>query len=288
MFSANLTCALTPLWQVTGQRLPYGALCDEWSIGVCVYMMLSGSPPFPSPSATLTGEFQMRVLRGRLEFPEREWASISTTAKAFVSALLTVDPGQRATCARALAHPWLAGVTMQSVLGRSPTIAGASDAVHAHAGGAAGPAGSGAAGGAGAGSRMALTMEDNNLFRRRTQRRAATIVPATPALGDDDENGHATPLAVPPLRTSSPPTDRSRSASRAASPQPCVQAFRTMDLALTLSCSAPAILHDAAAGLNIADVTLVRGEESADESDDSADEAEMRSCSTPTPLGHMD
>lgn len=302
--------------KVTGQRLPYGALCDEWSIGVCVYMMLSGSPPFPSASASLTGEYQMRVLRGRLEFPERDWAGVSTAAKAFVSTLLTVDPGQRATCARALAHPWLAGVTLQGIAARAPASsadgcglrpvgsggahmalgafgagaaavqigAGAGPGVLAGAGGVGAVAGAGA--GPGMGGRLVLTLEDNNIFRRRTQRRTANNPVAMETNDNADEDGHATPIAIPPssLHAPSPAADRSRSTSRASSPQLGAQAFRDTHLPLTLSCSAPAVMDDS--GLAGPDITIVqsRGNESSDdESDD-----DMRGCSTPTPLDTME
>lgn len=47
-------------------------------------------------------------MRGDFAFqPSEYWRDVSSTARDFVRACLTVDPAKRLTCEQALEHPWL-------------------------------------------------------------------------------------------------------------------------------------------------------------------------------------
>ena len=48
---------------------PYNESCDFWSIGVILYILLCGFPPFYGPEAK---QYDM-IMRGRYSFPARYW-----------------------------------------------------------------------------------------------------------------------------------------------------------------------------------------------------------------------
>jgi serine/threonine protein kinase len=84
---------------------PYGLAADMWSIGVILYVLLCGYPPFRAK--TQADQFK-KVVQGKFDFPEHKvWGSISAEAKDLVSRLITLDPTQRLTAEQALKHPWM-------------------------------------------------------------------------------------------------------------------------------------------------------------------------------------
>lgn len=82
----------------------YGQLVDMWSIGVIVYILLSGTPPFYDENENK--QFDM-IMKGEYEFPDDAWGNISSNAKNFVRSLLQVDPINRSNAQKALNHPWV-------------------------------------------------------------------------------------------------------------------------------------------------------------------------------------
>ncbi|KNC50176.1 CAMK protein kinase [Thecamonas trahens ATCC 50062] len=83
----------------------YDLSVDMWSLGVVLYTMLAGFPPFYSTS---TRKLLKKIKRGRFNFPSPYWDGISDAAKNLVCGLLNVDVTARLSAAEALAHPWLA------------------------------------------------------------------------------------------------------------------------------------------------------------------------------------
>jgi len=82
----------------------YGREVDMWSIGVIVYILLCGFPPFyeeelPRLFAT--------IMAGRYDFPSPWWDTVSADAKDLVNKLLVVDPKKRLTAEQVLKHPWI-------------------------------------------------------------------------------------------------------------------------------------------------------------------------------------
>ena len=57
-----------------------------WSLGVIIYIMLCGYPPFYSetPSKQLSKLMKRKILAGQYEFPAEDWSHISDRAKGLV------------------------------------------------------------------------------------------------------------------------------------------------------------------------------------------------------------
>ncbi|XP_037287812.2 MAPK interacting serine/threonine Lk6 kinase isoform X1 [Rhipicephalus microplus] len=103
-----------------GEAHTYDKRCDLWSLGVIIYILLCGYPPFygrcGSSCGWERGEFCQAcqdqlftsIQEGWYDFPDRDWASISDEAKDLISHLLVKDASQRYTAEEVLAHPWVA------------------------------------------------------------------------------------------------------------------------------------------------------------------------------------
>uniref|UniRef100_A0A6U4GMV5 Protein kinase domain-containing protein n=1 Tax=Phaeomonas parva TaxID=124430 RepID=A0A6U4GMV5_9STRA len=83
---------------------PYGVCADVWSLGVIIYIILCGYPPFHHAKM---GTLFKLICRGQFKFYDEEWSSVSSEAKDLIKRMLTVDTRQRITARQALNHPWL-------------------------------------------------------------------------------------------------------------------------------------------------------------------------------------
>mmetsp|Transcript_11129 Transcript_11129/g.16398 ORF Transcript_11129/g.16398 Transcript_11129/m.16398 type:complete len:321 (+) Transcript_11129:186-1148(+) len=82
----------------------YDEAVDMWSIGVILYILLCGFPPFYSEK---TAELFQQIINGRFDFPSPYWDKVSKEAKDLVMKLLCVDPKKRYTPQQCLEHPWI-------------------------------------------------------------------------------------------------------------------------------------------------------------------------------------
>jgi len=85
----------------------YGKACDLWSLGVILYVMLAGIPPFDDNSGDLSENVQDAIY----EFPDEQWSGISEEAKELIRELLQPDPKKRLGVDGALASAWMQGKT---------------------------------------------------------------------------------------------------------------------------------------------------------------------------------
>ncbi|WOK94194.1 calcium-dependent protein kinase 10-like [Canna indica] len=82
----------------------YGPEADVWSIGIIIYILLVGVPPFWAESEQ---DIFDEVLNGTLNLHSDPWPSISVSAKDLVRKILVRDPKKRLTAHEVLCHPWV-------------------------------------------------------------------------------------------------------------------------------------------------------------------------------------
>jgi len=81
----------------------YTEKADIWSMGVIVYMMLVGSPPFHGSDS----EVLKKIKSGTPNFQSSRFKRLSSPARDFVESLLARDPKVRLSAAGALEHTWI-------------------------------------------------------------------------------------------------------------------------------------------------------------------------------------
>lgn len=88
------------------EGVPYDMASDMWSVGVILYILLGGYPPFIENNQR---ELFRKIRRGDYEFHEEYWGTVSKDAKNLISSLLTVNPDLRLTAPKALENRWICG-----------------------------------------------------------------------------------------------------------------------------------------------------------------------------------
>ena len=82
----------------------YTTQCDVWSMGVIMYIMLCGKPPFGGKH---NKDIINNVLNSTYSMKSEIWNTVSDEAKDLISKLLERSADMRLTAQEAFDHPWI-------------------------------------------------------------------------------------------------------------------------------------------------------------------------------------
>ena len=81
----------------------YGKECDIWSLGVLLYLLLSGTFPFDGTNRTQVFD---KIQNEDISFDKPCWEAVSKEGKSIITDMLQKKVKRRITAAKALHHPW--------------------------------------------------------------------------------------------------------------------------------------------------------------------------------------
>ncbi|KAF9188225.1 hypothetical protein BGZ50_001464 [Haplosporangium sp. Z 11] len=86
----------------------YGSTADCWSLGVMIYVILSGTHPFTTNYSNENEASMRQKMRSRnLSFPPWYWKGISIEARSLIRCLLILNPEERWSVDDALKSEWI-------------------------------------------------------------------------------------------------------------------------------------------------------------------------------------
>jgi len=100
----------------------YDKSCDIWSLGVIMYILLCGFPPFYSNHGLpISPGMKKRIRSGQYEFPNPEWKNVSNEAKDLIKSCLKTNPEERLTIDQVFKNKWIAEY---NVVPQTPLLTG--------------------------------------------------------------------------------------------------------------------------------------------------------------------
>jgi len=87
----------------------YDKSVDMWSVGVIIYILLCGYPPFYADNAPALFK---KIMEVKYDFDDPSWDEVSDAAKDLIRNLLVKDPKKRYTAQQCLEDPWVQGKTV--------------------------------------------------------------------------------------------------------------------------------------------------------------------------------
>lgn len=91
----------------------YSVSCDVWSLGVCLYAMMSAGLPYEHGEDLLMSEL-LEDMRTAPQLPTeaQPWSQVSPDAVDFVRAALAIDPAERPSVHALAGHDWVADMVV--------------------------------------------------------------------------------------------------------------------------------------------------------------------------------
>ena len=90
--------------EVLSNRVGHSYEVDVWSLGVVLYALVVGKPPFETPEVKLTYQ---KIKKGQYSFPEQ--IKLSDNVKNLLTKIFNLDPKKRPTLDEIIDHPFLNG-----------------------------------------------------------------------------------------------------------------------------------------------------------------------------------
>lgn len=101
----------------------YDMKSDMWSLGVILYVLMCGYPPFYGET---DAETLAKVRLGNYCFNAADWTNISEDCKNLIRMMLKMNPADRYTAEQALSHAWLSNMESEAedspLLGQDPAF----------------------------------------------------------------------------------------------------------------------------------------------------------------------
>ncbi|CAD8113364.1 unnamed protein product [Paramecium sonneborni] len=88
--------------EILEERMGHSYQADIWSVGVIIYTLLIGKPPFETSDVKTTYN---KISQCQFNFPDH--IQISENAKNLISRILVLDPSKRLTLDEILSHPFM-------------------------------------------------------------------------------------------------------------------------------------------------------------------------------------
>jgi serine/threonine protein kinase len=92
-------------------RAIYNESCDIWSLGVIMYILLSGRPPFFNQHHTnlqnASPGMEERIMTGYYTFPFDRWRHVSEDARIIIEGMLETVPERRSTIKDVMRSSWI-------------------------------------------------------------------------------------------------------------------------------------------------------------------------------------
>jgi serine/threonine protein kinase len=108
--SGLVTPCYTPYYvapEVLGSER-YDISCDIWSLGVIMYILCCGYPPFYSTHGQpISPGMKRRIKAGEFAFPLAEWSRVSKEAKDLIQGMLETQPEKRSTINDIVKSNWI-------------------------------------------------------------------------------------------------------------------------------------------------------------------------------------